>query len=244
MTVDRSKLLDAAARVYSEYGFRGATTRRIADEAGVNEITIFRRFGSKEALINEAIRNRAIRPWPPELPAVPAHPTEELTTWCSAMLAHLSDARSLMRRMMSEMEERPGVAPCVGDGPTHAAQHLRAYVQRLRAHGFLARAAPVARSSAQDRPVDPRNPHATTAVDDARADAASRLDSDPEACAAVSMLMAVLFADAMCRDMIPAMYPQPPERTAATYVKLFLIALGVPSVAPDAGPPGHESSVR
>ena len=59
MSIDRGKLLDVAARVYGEYGFRGATTRRIADEAGVNEITIFRQFGSKESLINEAIRTHS-----------------------------------------------------------------------------------------------------------------------------------------------------------------------------------------
>ena len=56
MSIDKGKLLDVAARVYGEYGFRGATTRRIADEAGVNEITIFRQFGSKESLINDAFR--------------------------------------------------------------------------------------------------------------------------------------------------------------------------------------------
>jgi len=48
----RERILAAAARVYAEHGFRGATTRRIAEEAGVNEITIFRQFGSKAALID------------------------------------------------------------------------------------------------------------------------------------------------------------------------------------------------
>ena len=52
----RTQLLEAAARIYSEAGFRGATTRRIADEAGVNEVTLFRLFGSKGALIAEAVR--------------------------------------------------------------------------------------------------------------------------------------------------------------------------------------------
>ncbi|MEO7475110.1 MAG: TetR family transcriptional regulator, partial [Gemmatimonadales bacterium] len=36
----RDQLLTAAARVYAEVGYRGATTRRIAQEAGVNEITL------------------------------------------------------------------------------------------------------------------------------------------------------------------------------------------------------------
>src|SRR5688500_325089 len=52
----RDKILSAAARVYSQHGFRGATTRLIAQEADVNEVTLFRTFGSKEALIEAAIR--------------------------------------------------------------------------------------------------------------------------------------------------------------------------------------------
>ena len=54
MTV-RDQLLEAAARLYAETGYRGATTRRIAMQAGVNEITLFRHFGSKDALMREAI---------------------------------------------------------------------------------------------------------------------------------------------------------------------------------------------
>ena len=51
----KQQLLDAAVRVYSDAGFRGATTRRIAEEAGVNEVTLFRLFGSKAALIEAAV---------------------------------------------------------------------------------------------------------------------------------------------------------------------------------------------
>ena len=52
----RHRILNAAARVYALHGWRGATTRRIADEAGVNEVTIFRQFGSKDALLDIAMR--------------------------------------------------------------------------------------------------------------------------------------------------------------------------------------------
>lgn len=47
----RQRLLDAAFRVCSERGLHGATTREIADVAGVNEVTLFRHFGNKEKLI-------------------------------------------------------------------------------------------------------------------------------------------------------------------------------------------------
>ena len=55
----REQLLVAAARVYGEVGYHGATTRRISVEAGVNEITLFRHFGSKDALLRDAIDHAA-----------------------------------------------------------------------------------------------------------------------------------------------------------------------------------------
>lgn len=47
----RERMLSAAREVIAKKGKRGATTREIADVAGVNEATLFRHFGTKEALI-------------------------------------------------------------------------------------------------------------------------------------------------------------------------------------------------
>ena len=77
----RQKLIEAAARVYGEHGFRGATTRRIAEEAGVNEVTLFRHFGSKEALIAECVKHCATTVEDGTLPDVPLDPERELTEW-------------------------------------------------------------------------------------------------------------------------------------------------------------------
>ncbi|HVU34217.1 MAG TPA: TetR/AcrR family transcriptional regulator [Opitutaceae bacterium] len=49
------RLLDAAARVFAQYGLAGATTRAIAEEAGVNEVTLFRHFQSKDRLLAEVV---------------------------------------------------------------------------------------------------------------------------------------------------------------------------------------------
>src|SRR6478752_2056902 len=47
----RDRLLRAALVAFARDGLHGATTRGIADEAGVNEVTLFRLFGTKDGLL-------------------------------------------------------------------------------------------------------------------------------------------------------------------------------------------------
>jgi AcrR family transcriptional regulator len=51
----RRLLLDAARDAFAQQGFRGTSTRDIADRAGVTEVMIFRHFGSKANLFQEAV---------------------------------------------------------------------------------------------------------------------------------------------------------------------------------------------
>ena len=193
--MSRQKLIEAAARVYGEFGFRGATTRRIAEEAGVNEVTIFRHFGSKDALIQEVIRCVSLHESGVALPEVPEHPERELTEWATAHLHALRGQRAFIRKTMGEMEERPEVACTASEGSGHKARGLKTYMNRLAEHGFV------------------------------RWNVSARDGRDELAHAAGAMLMGALFADAMGRDMLPDMYPHPPERAAEMYVKLFLRAI-------------------
>lgn len=44
------KIMEVALELFSEKGYYSTTTKQIAQEAGVNELTIFRHFGSKSNL--------------------------------------------------------------------------------------------------------------------------------------------------------------------------------------------------
>ena len=109
--VSRQKLLEAAMRVFAESGFRGATTRRIAEAAGVNEVTLFRQFKSKSALINEVAALYARQRSEEALPVGPENPLRELAEWCEAHLTILRNSRSMIRKCMAEVDELPLVEP-------------------------------------------------------------------------------------------------------------------------------------
>ena len=51
----RQRLLDAATQVFSREGLAGSTPREIARVAGVNEVTLFRHFHTKEGLISAVV---------------------------------------------------------------------------------------------------------------------------------------------------------------------------------------------
>ena len=53
------KILDATIKLLDKNGLKGATTKKIAFEAGVNEITLFRKFHNKEQLLKAAKKRSA-----------------------------------------------------------------------------------------------------------------------------------------------------------------------------------------
>jgi len=132
----RTELLKAAAQVFSQHGFRGSTTRRIAETAGVNEVTLFRYFGSKEALLQEAIANTSDTATATTLPAIPVDPDRELAEWCSLMIERLHAKRSIIRKCMSEIEERPEMIATAVSTPVQAANDLSAYLRKLKSMGL------------------------------------------------------------------------------------------------------------
>jgi AcrR family transcriptional regulator len=185
----RDAILAAAAGVFAQHGFRGSTTRRIADAAGVNEITLFRQFGSKQALIHEAMRHLTQSAVFALLPDTPVDPERELTDWSESFIQHLRLQSSIIRKTMGEIEERPDMCEFATDVPRRASNDLCHYLTALKRQGMATEA------------FEPKT--------------------------AAAMLMGSIFADAMGRDMMPDVFPQPETKAAHRYTQLLLQALGV-----------------
>ena len=136
MTDTRDKLLEVAIRIFAEAGYHGTTTRRIAQEAGVNEVTLFRQFGSKESLIREALVAVARRNRPLLSPEV-ADPVAELHRWALAIFYYYSENRQLIRRLMGEMVERQDLASSICEDSNQEFLQLVGFFEALRNRGLV-----------------------------------------------------------------------------------------------------------
>ena len=56
--IDEGEIYGAALEILISQGYEGATTQKIADRAGVNEVTLFRRYGSKAGLFERVIEHQ------------------------------------------------------------------------------------------------------------------------------------------------------------------------------------------
>ncbi|WP_105316745.1 TetR/AcrR family transcriptional regulator [Thermus tenuipuniceus] len=110
---DRGLLL-AALELLAERGYRGATTKEIARRAGVNEVTLFRRFGSKEALLRAALSHFIPVGFLERLPAEEAPLEEGLRQLLEAYLDLLKAHQALLPKLLAELLRHPGLR---GAGP-------------------------------------------------------------------------------------------------------------------------------
>ena len=51
----RDKIIEASIRLFTQQGYKRTTTKLIAKEAGVNEVTIFRQFQNKEGIVKAIV---------------------------------------------------------------------------------------------------------------------------------------------------------------------------------------------
>lgn len=133
----KNALLEVTARLFADHGWRGTTTRRIAEEAGVNEVTLFRHFRSKEALLTEAVRLVASEAHPDRLPETPVDLQAELVAWGNSQHARLRSKSSMIRTCLAEFEEHPELAPMACEGAMHSMADAIRYFTLARERGLI-----------------------------------------------------------------------------------------------------------
>ena len=128
-------ILDATLAVLGERGIKGATTRLIAERAGVNEVTLFRRFGRKDDLIRAAIsrqfeniRTRSVR-YSGDIEADLIDLAREYRTAMDA-------AGAAGRVLLTEVAAHPELAEAV-EAPQRLFAAIAGLLRRYQAEGLL-----------------------------------------------------------------------------------------------------------
>jgi AcrR family transcriptional regulator len=140
-SVTEVRLVEAAAQLFSRQGFKGTSTRDIAQLAGVNEATLFRYFGKKTDLFWAAAESRLNRlKFGRELQsglASDREPDVIVPMLAAFMVDNMSEHPELMRLLYVARFELPGADQVFREhlGPIFDAVH--AYFSRCAAKGLI-----------------------------------------------------------------------------------------------------------
>lgn len=113
-----AEILTAAAELFGERGYKGTTTRLLAERAGVNEVTIFRYFGNKQGVLKALGAS-----WASNFAglAVDSLPDKDDTTSTLLRLAHIEtewarQSGAVALRLAMDRKTMPEVAEAMGEG--------------------------------------------------------------------------------------------------------------------------------
>lgn len=105
------RLLAATLKLISRKGYPGTSTREIASEAGVTEVTLFRHFGSKENLFEEMLKRYSflprLRELLPELENNSSDYKDGLSKIGTRFFETLKERKSLVRIITCEIHVYP-----------------------------------------------------------------------------------------------------------------------------------------
>jgi AcrR family transcriptional regulator len=103
------QIIEAAARVFAERGFHGATTQDIADVLGIRQASLYYYFSSKEAAL-ELVCLKGVEGFfeaGKKIAAVPGTARERLTLLIKSHLSPLIDRSDFVRVFLNERQHLP-----------------------------------------------------------------------------------------------------------------------------------------
>jgi AcrR family transcriptional regulator len=135
--ITNEEILKAARQVFLEQG-SGASTLDIADRAGISEASIFKRFGTKQALFLAAIGLSEPPQWAKDISTqVPtAEVKAELIEICNEIFAFYQEVLPRVLMMMAPRQLPPS-APNFLPPPVRDSQLLAGFLEQAIAKKFL-----------------------------------------------------------------------------------------------------------
>lgn len=135
----RERILQATLKLIRKKGFKGATTREIAQEAGVNEITLFRHFNNKKGIVKAAFEKVS---YVPTLSKAIKEKVEwdlekDLLMFSILYQQLLCQNRDLILISLKEGDSFPELKQQIADIPRQLKEDLIEYFNKMREKGIL-----------------------------------------------------------------------------------------------------------
>lgn len=149
--IPESRLFDAAVEAVIRYGYTGATTKRIAELADVGEMTLFRRFGTKDDLIKEALQDAANSfvevgiKWTGNV-------REDLIRTVEAYAAAIESRGRIAIPLLAELQRLPELRD-ICDGPIKVLEGIARLISRYQERGSIKECDPMHASLALIAPI-------------------------------------------------------------------------------------------
>ena len=134
----RDRILEAAFHLFAERGFSGTTTREIAERAGVNEVTVFRHFHTKEKLFQAGVEEHSplsMLTGGHEGPFRDDDVRESLRRLASQYLEAALPQAKVIHLGMIEAGRNPELREIVAQAPQRLQQQLAGHLRSLQLQG-------------------------------------------------------------------------------------------------------------
>lgn len=138
----RQRLIHTALELFASQGVTATTTKQIAEAAGVNEVTLFRNFGSKHGLLLAVIEEAAVFTQLGQTLVQQANQTgniyQALKDYATACLHALDRVPEVVRSVVGEAGQFPAEnRAALGRGFTQANHYVAEYFQTVIDRGQL-----------------------------------------------------------------------------------------------------------
>lgn len=133
----RTRILRAALELFAERGYDGTTTREVAIRACVAELTLFRHFGNKQTLLQNALAPLALIPEGPQRNSEWGSNPEILFAGLARRLweGMMGSRRRLLQTMVGEAARRPELNQSMSQMPREFADRIGGLLAVLQQEG-------------------------------------------------------------------------------------------------------------
>lgn len=121
----RTRIMQAASQLFSEFGYAGTTTRAIAELAGFNELTLFRHFGSKENLVKAIVDEFGGLALAEDLESkLSGDYIQDLTLIGNELITVLTKRNHIVRMAICEASRFPEIQQSIAENPRQIQRFL------------------------------------------------------------------------------------------------------------------------